>query len=165
MKKWLSFLTLAILPFANAQASALPNVLAGLDNASNLEVMNDQQLSEVRGTGNLPSYFAFREYYYNWNNYGSQNDFRSYIYDGGSTYYGGKDFGATTGSYTGEQWIVSINGDQRLAEQRIKYIEQIGTDENGLPVFGQMTAASWSDWNRGWDAKFRVFSNYNDYIY
>jgi hypothetical protein len=150
MKKWLSFLTLAILPFANAQASALPNVLAGLDNASNLEVMNDQQLSEVRGTGNLPNNFAYREYYYNWNNYGSHSDYRSYIYDGGATWTGGIDHGA--GAWVGEVWVVSITGQQFIAEERVKHLTPIGGG-----YFAETGIASNAYWNRPWDGTYNIY--------
>ena len=153
MKKWLSFLALAILPFATAQANTLPNVLAGLDNASNLEVMNDQQLSEVRGTGNLPNDFALRDYYYNYNNYGATGDFRSYIYDGGSTYSGGIDLGS--GGIVGERWYVNIYGSQQLAEARTLYVQQESTGY--VPYLYQ----SDSGWNRVWDGYYHYHQNYN----
>ena len=150
------FATLAILavPFTASQAeNSMPNVLAGLD--STVQVMNEQQLNEVRGTGNLPNEFAFREYYYNYNNYGSTGDFRSYIYDGESTYYGGIDEGA--GAWTGEAWLVNISGTQYLAEERSKHI----TLYQGTYYITGSTSTS--NWNRTWDGKFRLFSDYSQY--
>ena len=150
------FATLAILavPFTASQAeNSMPNVLAGL--GSTVQVMNEQQLNEVRGTGNLPNEFAFREYYYNYNNYGSTGDFRSYIYDGESTYYGGKDFGASTGSWAGEQWITNNLG---VIETRALFIEPNGSGGHSIT-----DGVSGAGWNRTWDNKFRIFSNYDNY--
>lgn len=113
----------------------------------------------MRGTGqNLPGYFAFREHYYDYNNYGNTNDFHSYLYNSTAGESGGIDSGA--GAYVGEQWILQIYGNYYQAEQRIKYLEQTGYDGAGEPVFGGSTAASWSDWNRTFDG-FHIYQDYS----
>ena len=150
------FATLAILavPFTASQAeNSMPNVLAGLD--STVQVMNEQQLNEVRGTGNLPNEFAFREYYYNYNNYGSTGDFRSYIYDGESIYSGGIDDGS--GAWTGETWLVNIYGDQYVAETRALHFTPDGS--GGYDITGADSSASWT--NSPWDGKYHYHQNYD----
>lgn len=154
LKKIFATLAIAAVPFSASQAeNAMPNVLAGLD--SSVQVMDEQQLNEVRGTGNLPSDFAFREYYYNYNNYGSTSDFRSYIYDGGSIYSGGIDDGS--GAWTGEMWLVNIYGDQYVAETRALHFTPDGS--GGYSITGVDSNASWT--NSPWDGKYHYHQNYN----
>jgi hypothetical protein len=152
MKKWLAFLALAILPFASAQASTLPNVLAGLDNTSNIEVMNDQQLSEVRGTGDLFAGWIYKEYHYDYLS-GSQYDFRSYYLNVSTMEYGGKDIG---GGYhkVGEFWFTDTFGSTPVEEHGYK------VTPNGTGITQTLNyhdTYNSNNWGRSWDGVFRTY--------
>ena len=92
LKKLFATLAIVAVPFSASQAdNAMPNVLAGLD--SSIQVMDEKQLNEVRGAGqNLPGNFAFREHFYDYNNYGSTTDYRSYFWRATAGEGGGKDY-------------------------------------------------------------------------
>lgn len=136
----------------------MPNVLAGLD--SSVQVMDEKQLNEVRGTGPLPNEFAYREHYYAWNNYGSQSDYRSYSKHGEAVYTGGKNHlsGAIAGdayyaSTTPGAYGLNSNGPHSLVEIRAAYFEN---SSSGFQLTG---VYSDSIWNRPWNGTINIWRN------
>ena len=148
LKKLFTTLAIAAVPFSVSQAeSTMPNVLAGLD--SSVQVMDEQQLNEVRGAGPLPNDFAYREHYYAWNNYGSQSDYRSYSKHGEAVYTGGKSY--ANGALAGDGYLVSTtpgayglnsNGPHSLVEIRAYYFDLVNATYQTV---------SQSAWNRPWN--------------
>lgn len=161
LRKMTAILALVAAPFAVSQAdNTLPNVLAGLD--SSIQVMDEQQLNEVRGTGPLPGGFQYREYYLAWNNYGSQSDYRSYSQHSMSIQSGGKTEG--NGARVGEAWLISTtpgayglnsNGPHTKVEEHSFRLTEVGND-----LYDISNVISGSGWNRPWDGYYRIHANH-----
>lgn len=100
MKKTLLAMALSALSLTAFAASDTPDILAALsdDSAQQIALMTDEQLIETKGSGLLPAGNNYNSYYYVWRNYGSQNDYRSYMYNFGSTEYGGRAEASSLGT-------------------------------------------------------------------
>ena len=93
MKQTLLAMALSALSLTAFAATDTPDILSALSNDTTQQIalMTDEQLNESRGSGSPAN---LTEYYYVWRNYGSQNDYRSYMFNLSSTTYGGRAEGA-----------------------------------------------------------------------
>lgn len=158
LKKLFATLAIVAVPFSASQAdNAMPNVLAGLD--SSVQVMDEQQLNEVRGTGPLPSDFTYTEFEYVWNFYGAKSDYRSYIYKGGGTWTGGKRISSGSDiALIGEAYLVTYDGQNapRSTYQTIEEHTLYGfyDEPNNTVYYGWNE--NFRSWNRPWNGTFSI---------
>lgn len=158
LKKLFATLAIAAVPFTASQAdNSMPSVLAGLD--SSVQVMDEQQLNEVRGTGPLPSDFTYTEFEYVWNFYGAKSDYRSYIYKGGGTWTGGKRISSGSDiALIGEAYLVTYDGQNapRSTYQTIEEHTLYGfyDEPNNTVYYGWNE--NFRSWNRPWNGTFSI---------